>query len=135
MAAKKVFTRRVEKGVYLTYFKKAKDFYQTMHDATAKGNWNSVGLEGVHCVISATDALLAYTSGIRCTSQDHREVVRLLKEKIKTPQSVSHAKHLLKVISMKNLVEYEARDFNEKEARELAKHTERYFTWIKSLIP
>jgi len=35
---------------------------------------------------------------------------------------------------MKNLIEYEARNFTQREAVEIAKHTERYFDWVRSLL-
>lgn len=45
-----------------------------MHEAFEKQNWNAVGLTAIHCMISATDAVLAYTAGIRSISRDHREM-------------------------------------------------------------
>jgi hypothetical protein len=36
---------------------------------------------------------------------------------------------------MKNVVEYEARDFTPSEAEDIAKHVERYLAWAKSLLP
>jgi len=42
---------------------------------------------------------------------------------------------LVKIISMKNIIEYEDRIFTEKEASEIFKRTERYYNWVKSQIP
>lgn len=134
MSAKKISSRSIARDKYTVYFKKAQDFYLTMQTALGNKNWNSVGLEAVHCVISSADAILAFHSGIRCTSQDHREVASLLRSEIKTPETIQNVKHLLKVINMKNLIEYEARNFREKEAREIVKHTERFFNWVKSIF-
>lgn len=36
---------------------------------------------------------------------------------------------------MKNLIEYEARNFTRKEAESITKYTERYFAWAKSVLP
>ena len=58
MTAKQVKTRAVEKTDYRVYFKKGKEFYQTMFQAEKAENWNAVGLNGVHCVISLIDAIL-----------------------------------------------------------------------------
>lgn len=135
MSAKKISSRSITRDKYIIYFKKARDFYLTMQVALQRSNWNSVGLEAVHCVISSADAILAFHSGIRCTSQDHREIASLLKNEIKTSETIRNTKHLLKVVNMKNLIEYEARNFTEKEAQEIVKHTERFFNWVKSMLP
>jgi len=45
-------TRQTSESQYEIYLQKAKEFYQTMYSAEKSGNWNAVGLNGVHCVIS-----------------------------------------------------------------------------------
>jgi len=35
----------------------------------------------------------------------------------------------------KNIVEYEDRDFQEKEAKELIKLTTRFFEWVQGILP
>jgi hypothetical protein len=73
MSPTKIPTKAIDKGKYRLYpstssghrFNKAQDFYRGMRRALDEGNWNSAGLEAVHCAISATDALLAYADGIR----------------------------------------------------------------------
>jgi len=135
MPPKKIRTRAVERSKYVIYLKKAQDFYRTMQLALGEENWNSVGLAAVHCAISATDAILAYAGGLRCASPDHSDAIRLLRDTITTPEAHQKSKHLSTVISMKNLIEYEARNFSQKEAEEIAKQTERYFDWIKSVLP
>lgn len=134
MVPRKLKTRQTDKAKHRIYLNKASDFYETMIDAFEKENWNSVGLAAVHCVISATDALLTYQSGIRSVSQDHREVAQLLRQHISSEGVAENAKRLLKVIGVKNLVEYEARNFTQKEASTTVKDTERYFEWVKSLL-
>jgi len=39
------------------------------------------------------------------------------------------------VINLKNLIEYEARNFTEKEAEDILKHAERYFQWVRNQLP
>ncbi len=135
MIAKKTKFKKIEPGEYLNYFRKSRDFHRAMRLAYEKGNWNSAGLEAVHCVISANDALLTFYRKVRSTSPDHREAVRLLIESIKTPDARRNAQHLRKVIAKKNLIEYEERLFTQKEAIEIIKHTERFFAWVKSMLP
>ena len=53
---------------------------------------------------------------------------------MKRDDTESKAKHLRRLISVKNLVEYDRRLFSKKEAESLAKHAERYLNWVKSLL-
>jgi len=45
-----------------------------------------------------------------------------------------YADILLKIINMKNLVEYEDRLFTEKEAQEILKRAERYYQWAMQFL-
>jgi len=135
MPPKKIRTRAVERSKYVIYLKKAQDFYRTMQLALGEGNWNSVGLAAVHCAISATDAIVAYSGGLRSASPDHGDAIRLLRETVTHPEALQKSKHLATIISVKNRIEYEARNFTKQEAQEIAKHTERYFDWIESILP
>ena len=135
MNPKKIPFQKIENSRFAVYLKKAKDFYQSMLRAYSDNNWHSVGLEAVHCAISATDALLVYRAGIRCTSQRHLDIVDVLVDQIKTEKSQKNIRTLIKILEMKNLVEYEDRLFTQKEASEILKRTERYFDWVKNQLP
>lgn len=130
-AARRFKTRSVDKSSYRVYFKKAKEFYQTMYAAEKAGNWNAVGLNGVHCVISLIDALLVRHSGIRPSGEDHMAVVDLLTssvaEKLKNVKGKGQI--AMRVIAKKNLVEYENRDFLKGEAQEMIKRVQRFYEW------
>ena len=58
IAARHYKTKTIEKSEHRIYLKKAKEFYQTMYQAEKFQNWNAVGLNGVHTIISVIDALL-----------------------------------------------------------------------------
>ena len=120
---RKIKTKRAEKSAYRDYFLKAKEFLQTMQMACERKSWNSVGLEAVHCVISANDALLTFFGGIRCMAEDHRDAARLLTAVLNTENA------------KKNVVEYEGRLFSRLETEEVKLHAERFFDWVKSLLP
>jgi len=97
VAAKKIRSEKIEKSRFNLYLKKASDFYQTMISSYAQNNWNSVGLSAVHCVISATDALLTYKSGIRSASQKHSDIINLLKSHVDAPRTSEYSGHLSRV--------------------------------------
>ena len=134
IAAKKIKHREIERSRYKIYLKKASEFYHTMLQAQESGNWNAVGLNGVHCAISACDAVIVFHSGIRSSSTDHRNTIELLnRTSIRNVRENSNT--LGRIIGKKNIVEYEDRDFYEKEAREIIKLTTRFFTWTKEILP
>ncbi len=140
MTSKKISFQRIENLKYAIYWKKAQDFYRGMLVAYANGNWHSVGLESVHCAISATDAIVVYKSGMRSISKDHRAAAAFLTEQIGKDKVGKYAGALLKILDMKNHIEYEDRIFTEKEAEEYSKENRKIFqlgketTTIKSFI-
>ncbi|MCL4490101.1 MAG: hypothetical protein M1570_18510 [Chloroflexi bacterium] len=135
MAPKKILSRATAKDKYRIYLGKAKDFNRAMQRSLEEGNWTSVGLEAVHCAISATDALLVYAGGIRCISEDHADAAYLLIQTLHSAEATKNSAHFLRIIEAKNIVEYEDRRFTPKEAQEVAKHLERYFAWVRSYLP
>ena len=134
MPARKIKTKTIERTEYKTYLKKATEFYETMLQAEKMEKWNAVGLNAVHCSISACDALLVFYAGIRSTSDSHLAVIELLSTSVKLPEVKSKSETLRKVLVKKGLIEYENRDFTQKEAGEILKLTERFYTWVTSRI-
>lgn len=134
MSPKKIKFRSVDKEKYRIYLKKANDFYETMLRAYQENNWNSVGLEGVHCAISSADTLMVYRKGIRCASKDHRDSVEFFEQHIGSPENKSYVTQFRRIISKKNLIEYEDRNFTAREAEEILKKAERFLDWVREQI-
>jgi HEPN domain-containing protein len=134
MTARRFKTTGVERSGYSTYLKKAKEFYETMLQAQKERRWNAVGLNAVHCAISAADALLVFHIGQRSVDPDHRAVVELMSNSLTIPDAANKSETLQKIINQKNLIEYEQRAFTEKEAALIIKHTERFYTWVTSKL-
>lgn len=134
MIAKKIKTEAIERREYKIYLKKASEFYDTALQAKEKGRWNAVGLNAVHCAISSSDALLVFYAGIRSISEDHLSVIDLLSSSIRLSEVKSKCESLRRILAKKNIIEYEDRDFTQKEALEILKLTERFYTWVVSRI-
>jgi len=136
MSAKPFKTKLVEKTDFVTYFNKAKEFYRTMYQAEKSENWNAVGLNGVHCVISLIDALLVKHSGIRSSDEDHKKAVDLLTLSIsnQVKDIKQKAQVAKRVIAKKNLIEYENREFIKNEALEMIKQVERFYHWVQEYV-
>ncbi|NQT28107.1 MAG: HEPN domain-containing protein [Candidatus Omnitrophica bacterium] len=130
-AARPFKTRQVDNSDYLIYLKKAKEFYATMYQAEKAGNWNAVGLNGVHCVISLIDAILVKYSGLRSSGEDHSKVVDLLTSSVvdRIKDVSQKAQTAKRVIAKKNIVAYENRDFFKREALEMIKQVQRFYDW------
>ena len=124
-------TRTTNKSDYVIYLKKAKEFYQTMYQAEKSENWNAVGLNGVHCVISLIDAILVRHAGMRSTADDHMVVIDMLTSTIANKiQDVSQkAQTARRIIAKKNLIEYGNRDFTRNEALDMIKQVQRFYDW------
>ena len=130
MSAAKIFkTRTIPRDQYTIYLKKAKEFYQTMYQAEKSENWNAVGLNGVHCVISLIDSLLVKHGGIRSSGESHLAVVDLLTSSLPLEGIEQKSQAARRVIAKKNVIAYENRDFTQNEALELIKHVQRFFEW------
>ena len=131
---KKRKTKAVDKGEYRNYLAKATDFASLLDVALAEGKWNSTGLQAVHTVISAADAVIVYYGGVRSIELDHREVVGLLHDII-GESAGPVGRHVSSVIAKKNLVEYEGRAVTQAEAREMAEHARRFLEWVRGMLP
>lgn len=134
MSAEKISVRRIERSKYTVYLKKAEEFHQTMLQAEKEKRWNAVGLNAVHCAISACDAISVFHLGLRSSSEYHEDAVSLLSSVSNITDAGQKSKTLSNILAKKNLVEYEDRDFLENEARSLVKITTRFFDWVKSKI-
>jgi len=134
MSAKKIKTKAIERSRYRVYLKKATEFYEMSCKAKELGKWNAVGLNAVHCTISSSDAILVFYAGIRSISEGHLAVIDLLSNSVSLPEVRSKCETLRKILVKKSIIEYEHRDFTQKEALEMLKLTERFYTWVISKI-
>jgi uncharacterized protein (UPF0332 family) len=123
------------KEEYKKFLKKAEEFFEMMQQSLTKEMWNATGLNAIHTGISANDALLTFHFGLRSISPKHDDAVKLLISMMKRDDTENKAKHLRRLISVKNLVEYDGRLLSGSEAESLAKHAERFLVWVKSLLP
>ena len=99
-----------------------------------QSKWNSAGLQAVHTVISASDAVIVYYGGVKSAEVDHREVIGLLQDIIGKDASAA-GRHVSMVIAKKNLVEYEERLITQAEARDMVEHAKRFIDWVIGMLP
>jgi uncharacterized protein (UPF0332 family) len=131
---KKSRTRNVSKTEAKTYLDKGEQFIRTMREALKNEDWDAVGLNAIHGVISANDALLGARHGIRPSSPDHGDAAVLLNQYEKSEDAKKSANRLDRMMRKKNLVEYEGRKLTKSEATALATDAERFFSWVKNTL-
>ena len=121
-------TRAVDQSEYTVYWKKAEEFYETMHHAYKNRMWTSVGLNAVHCAISSCDALLVKSQGIRAAGDDHLQAAELLG---RSPIDGIEKQTAIvrRIIAKKNVIAYENREFRESDASDIFKQAERFYRW------
>ncbi|MFA5780036.1 MAG: HEPN domain-containing protein [Elusimicrobiota bacterium] len=129
----KISRKSRDKSSYANYFKKAKQFGETMDKCFNDRNYDAAALNGIHAIISGIDAVLVFRHGIVSSSQNHEDAVKLLIELI--PEGKTQAKHALAVIRRKTVVEYMDTLCSESDVLEIMKHTERFLAWVKTKLP
>lgn len=122
-------TQPLPKSRYLVYLERAKEFSKQMERAASERAWNSVGLLGVHSVISACDALTIRLGGRRWRGQSHSGVLDVVRDlNLSDPDPLM--RQIADILEMKSEVEYEDRVFTEKEAVELKRTSEQILSSI-----
>ena len=127
-------TEVVPKARYAAYWKRSNDFAKQMDRAASERAWNSVGLLGVHAVISACDALTVQRAGQRWSGQDHAGVVGLVGS-LRLPDSERIVRQITRALEAKNRVEYESREFTEREAENVRQGATRVRAWVRPQLP
>ena len=67
-------------------------------------------------------------------SSRHEDVVILLR-RMDVENIESKVNQVLSILSLKNLVEYEDREFRENDALKIIIQVERFYTWVKRFLP
>ena len=134
MITKKTPTRDVRKSAAVNFLSKAQQFSRAMIESLDRGDWDAAGLNAVHCAISANDAVLVFIKGIRSASSRHEDSVALLESLVTAPGVKGSASQLKRLVSKKNLIEYEERMFRESEARSAVKNASRFLVWAETVV-
>ncbi|OGC21427.1 hypothetical protein A2291_07915 [candidate division WOR-1 bacterium RIFOXYB2_FULL_42_35] len=128
-------TVNAEKSAYSSFFRKSGDFFKSAKSNLETGNWNAAGLDAVHAAISANDALLVYSHGIRSSSKSHDDAVKLTASLISKEGVKEALNHLRRIIAKKNLIEYEGKCFFRSDAESIVLHADRFLSWVKGILP
>lgn len=132
-----VETQKIEKHLYSNYLKKAREYLDGMKDELTNQRWNLAVLAGVHCAISACDALTIFFSGKKHKGIKHADAARLLAgiEGLDPKELREKPSQFISILDFKTPVEYDKTVFKESDARKLAKRVERFYGWVREKLP
>lgn len=116
------------------YRAKCEQFRRAARVARDGGDWSAAGLNAVHAAIAASDALTSFHLGERSRGKDHSDAGALL-ARVALPDAKEKAGQLGRVVAMKNLVAYEAREPSRREAEEMMTRMERFVGWALQNVP
>jgi hypothetical protein len=126
-------TEVVPKSRYAVYLRRAEEFGARMTRAASQQAWNSVGLLGVHCVISSCDALTVRLAGQRWSGQGHAGVYGVVSA-LELPEASVALRHISNVLDQKNRIEYESREYSREEAIAVSRAASRFLSWVRARV-
>ena len=132
-----VETQKIEKHLYSNYLEKAQEYLEGMKDELTNKRWNLVVLAGVHCAISACDALTIFFLGKKHKGIKHSDAAKLLTsiEGLDLKELAEKSSQFISILDFKTPVEYDKTVFSESNARELVKRVERFYRWVREKLP
>ncbi len=126
-------TRAVRRSAARPYLAKAREFHGAARDSLAAGKPNAAGLAAIHTGISAADAALVASAGVRSASRDHSAVLTLLHQLV--PEAGSAQERQLRgILALKNEIAYEQRLVAKEEARTLVENAGRLVKWAQTVV-
>ena len=129
-------TRDVEKSLYANYLKKAEECYHAAKTSFEAQEWNAATISAIHACISASDAMCIYFLGKRNANESHNEAAALFKTiKADDEEINTNANRISRILSIKNMAEYEDRLIFRAEAEKVLKDSERFLEYVKTKLP
>jgi len=125
--------RSVDPSKAANYVIKAEELLKTANDSLANKRYNSAVTNAIHSSINALDALAVKFKGNR-GSDDHTEVLELVKGILSPPQHEDIKKQFTFLISKKNASEYQPDLMTEKDANEAIKWAERILSKVNAKL-
>ena len=130
--AKHIPTQKINQSDYLGYKKKAEALFQMTEIAYYETKlWDAVAINGIHCSICASDALIARYHSKRVSAKDHSLSAEYL-GRLELKYAKKYSNTLADIIRKKNMAEYTSKQLTEKDADTIYKKVDRFFSWAMS---
>ncbi len=128
-------TRDVEKSLYVNFFKRALECLNAAKTSFANQEWNSSTISAIHSCIAACDAICVYFLGKRSAGESHGDAVKLFKTIKNSKEIDANASRISRILSIKNMAEYEERLVFRSESGKILKDCERLLDYVKKQLP
>ena len=129
-------TRDVEKSLYANYLKRAQECFHAAKTSFAAQEWNAATISAIHAVIAGSDAMCIYFLGKRNASESHGEAAALFKTIKPDDEAINtNANRIARVVSIKNMAEYEEGLVFRAGAEKALKDCERFLDYVKTKLP
>lgn len=132
----KIRTQDVARNLYGNYLRKSDECFRAANDCFLKGDWNAAAICAIHSCIAASDAICIYFLGRRHTGPNHNNAAELISTiKGGNEEAKDGANRLRKILSIKNMAEYEERLMRRSDAEKLIKDAEWFLAFARSKLP
>lgn len=131
----KFTTRDVQKSLYVNFLKRAEECLHAARNSFSIQEWNATAINAIHSCIAACDAMCVYFLGKRHAGDDHEEAANLFMTIKDSEAAKTNTNRLLRILSVKNMAEYEERLVHRSEAEKILKDCERFLEFIKKELP
>ncbi|MGA2091409.1 MAG: HEPN domain-containing protein [Endomicrobiales bacterium] len=128
-------TRDVQKSLYTNYLQRAEECCHAAKASINNQEWTAATINAIHSCIAACDAMCVFYIGKRHAGEGHNDTVVLFKSIKDNEQMNANAKRLSRIVSIKNMAEYEERLVYRSEAESALKDCERFLDFVKQELP
>jgi len=128
--------RSLPKAKSTNFVRKSEQFLRSSESAVERGDWDAAVSHAVHAGMCIADALTVFYLGQRSSSQDHRDVLRLVDSvRFERGELNRNKRHLSDLLATKNAAEYEDRLLSESDAIGAVEHCRRFCRWARGKLP
>jgi len=131
----KLRTRDIEKVLYVNFFKRSVECLNASRTSFSKQEWNASTINAIHSCIAACDAMCVYFLGKRSCGESHGDAVKLFKIIKNSKEIDTNASRISRILSIKNMAEYEERLVFRSESEKILKDCERLLDFVKKQLP
>ena len=97
--------------------------------------WNASGVLIIHAAIALADAITIKIGGVKCSGEDHHEVIGLINELITSTEEKKKALNQLdRIIDHKSAVSYRGDIYQSEDIELLWKYLDRFRRWAVSVL-
>lgn len=133
--ARKVSRKEIDSTRYLDFLKVSRNFAEGAIIASEYEYYNAAGVLIIHAAIALADAITIRFASVKCSGENHYEVVKLISETApRNSQTKSAINHFEKLIDHKNAVSYHGEVYEKEDFGQLNKHFIRFSIWANSIL-